>query len=121
MQPLPRRVWMPVVKNDSSPFRGIQVAAMRAETRKKLMEENQTLAGKQVCVPPRRPSTRGLPAVHEIPQCPPRPASALISSCSQSSRRRPIAQFASKSYLQTVVFPNAVDASFFDQFGTTSR
>lgn len=30
-------------------------------------------------------------------------------------------QFASKSYLQTAVFPNAIDASFFDQFGTTSR
>ena len=30
-------------------------------------------------------------------------------------------QFAAKSFLTTNVFTNAIDASFFDQFGTTSR
>jgi len=30
-------------------------------------------------------------------------------------------QFASKSFLNTKVYNNAIDASFFDQFGTTSR
>jgi len=30
-------------------------------------------------------------------------------------------QFASKNFLETKVFKNAIDASFFDQFGTTSR
>ena len=30
-------------------------------------------------------------------------------------------QYAAKSFLATNVYTNAIDASFFDQFGTTSR
>ena len=57
-------------------YQEAQVAAKRAEMRKKLMEENLELAGKQ---------------------------------------------FANRSFLDTTVFSNAIDATFFDQFGTTSR
>ena len=57
-------------------YNDAQVAAMRAEMRKKLVEENLEIAEKQ--------------------------ASA-------------------KSFLATNVYTNAIDASFFDQFGTTSR
>ena len=57
-------------------YQDAQVAAMRAEMKAKLMDENAALAKQQ---------------------------------------------FASKSFLTTNVFTNAIDASFFDQFGTTSR
>jgi len=57
-------------------YQDAQVAAMRAEMRKKLMEDNLDLASQQ---------------------------------------------FASNSFLKTNVFTNAIDASFFDQFGTCSR
>ena len=57
-------------------YQDAQVAAKRAEMRKKLMEENVELAGKQ---------------------------------------------YAANSFLNTAVFANAIDATFFDQFGTTSR
>ena len=30
-------------------------------------------------------------------------------------------QYASQAFLKTKVFTNALDASFYDQFGTTSR
>lgn len=57
-------------------YQDAQVAAMRAEMKAKLMDENAALAKQQ---------------------------------------------FAAKSFLTTNVFTNAIDASFFDQFGTTSR
>lgn len=57
-------------------YQDAQVAHMRAEMRKKLMEENEGIAAQQ---------------------------------------------FASKSFLNKDVYVNAMDASFFDQFGTTSR
>merc|ERR1740138_918120 len=60
----------------SGAYQDAQVAAMRAEMRKQLMEENKVMA-------------KG--------------------------------QNATKSFLNTNVFKNAIDASFFDQFGTTSR
>jgi len=57
-------------------YNDAQVAAMRAQLRKQVMEENQGLAA---------------------------------------------SQYASKSYLDTKVFKNEIEASFFDQFNTTSR
>lgn len=57
-------------------YNDAQVAAMRAEVRKKVLEENQGLAA---------------------------------------------SQYASKSYLDTKVFKNEIDASFFEQFNTSSR
>lgn len=57
-------------------YNDAQVAALRAEMRKQLMEENQALAA---------------------------------------------SQFASNSYLNTQIFKNEIDPSFFDQFNNTSR
>ena len=57
-------------------YQDAQVAAMRAEMRAKIMEDNQVIAKQQ---------------------------------------------YATKAFLNEKVFKNAVDASFFDQFGTSSR
>lgn len=57
-------------------YQDAQVAAMRADMRKKLMDQNTDIAAQQ---------------------------------------------FATKSFLKANVYTNAIDASFFDQFGTTSR
>jgi hypothetical protein len=57
-------------------YQDAQVAAMRADMRKKILDDNVKLAG---------------------------------------------TQYAAKSFLASNVYTNAIDASFFDQFGTTSR
>merc|ERR1712187_475010 len=57
-------------------YQDAKVSSIRAEMRKKLMEENKSLASQQ---------------------------------------------YSHKSFLESNVFKNAIDSSFFDQFGTTSR
>ena len=57
-------------------YQDAQVAMMRAEMRKALMDENTVIAKQQ---------------------------------------------YASKAFLTSQVYKNAIDASFYDQFGTTSR